>query len=131
MHSATCNFSYLENWHWLGQQVRCALEPDEPRVIEHYLAEGRYLVCCRATPAWRVATASLRLLLETAQDVALPWHWRTLCLDQAYRPLRDVRRLAVTSEQHLECKRLCLQLSQCVLVPSLNFHDEPQGHPDE
>ena len=29
---------YLENWRWLSRRIRCALEPDEPRLIEHYLA---------------------------------------------------------------------------------------------
>lgn len=30
---------YLESWRWMSRQIRCALDPDEPRLIEHYLAE--------------------------------------------------------------------------------------------
>ena len=44
MKSVLRELPYLENWRWLSRRIRCALEPDEPRLIEHYLAEGRYLV---------------------------------------------------------------------------------------
>lgn len=41
---------YLEHWRALSLRIRCALDPDEPRLIEHYLAEGRYLARFTATP---------------------------------------------------------------------------------
>jgi fumarate hydratase, class II len=56
---------YLESWRWMSRQIRCAMDPDEPRLIEHYLAEGRYLACCTATSPWTIADTSLRLLLDT------------------------------------------------------------------
>jgi len=59
---------YLENWRWLSRRIRCALEPDEPRLIEHYLAEGRYLVCCTETSPWTVALTSFRLLPSISPD---------------------------------------------------------------
>jgi hypothetical protein len=46
MSSALHEQPYLESWRWMSRQIRCAMEPDEPRLIEHYLAEGRYLACC-------------------------------------------------------------------------------------
>ena len=46
---------YLESWRWMSRQIRCGLDPDEPRLIEHYLAEGRYLACCTATHPWTIA----------------------------------------------------------------------------
>ena len=52
MSSALHEQPYLESWRWMSRQIRCALEPDEPRLIEHYLAEGRYLACCTAMSAW-------------------------------------------------------------------------------
>ena len=78
---------YLESWRWMSRQIRCGLDPNEPRLIEHYLNEGRYLACCTATHPWTIAETSLRLLIDTASDIALPWHWRSLCMDQAWRPL--------------------------------------------
>ena len=88
---------YLENWRWLSRRIRCAMEPDEPRLIDHYLAEGRYLVCCTETSAWTVALTSFRLLLDTACDRMLPWHWRCLCLDQAWKPLLSMRMISADS----------------------------------
>ena len=40
---------YLESWRWMSRQIRCCLDPNEPRLIEHYLNEGRYLACFTAT----------------------------------------------------------------------------------
>ena len=62
---------YLENWRWLSRRIRCALEPDEPRLIEHYLAEGRYLAGCTATSPWLIAVTTFRLMLDTATDTCL------------------------------------------------------------
>ena len=81
MSSALHEQPYLESWRWMSRQIRCGMDPDEPRLIEHYLAEGRYLACCTATSPWTIAETSFRLLLDTAADVALPWHWRTYGLD--------------------------------------------------
>ncbi|MCY1394842.1 hypothetical protein D9M71_97700 [compost metagenome] len=119
---------YLENWRWLSRRIRCALEPDEPRLIEHYLAEGRYLVRCTDTSAWTVAQTSFRVLLDTACDPMLPWHWRSQCLDQAWRPLRDLRRLS----QAYPCDQRWLpfahQLANCRLLPSISPSELMQGH---
>jgi hypothetical protein len=101
----------------MSRQIRCALDPDEPRLIEHYLAEGRYLSCCTATSPWTVAETTFRLLLDTAADVALPWHWRSHCLDQAWRLKR--------------WQRYTWQLATCELQPSIPLIELVQGFPDE
>ncbi|MHC2145543.1 hypothetical protein ACVI9W_001525 [Pseudomonas sp. 210_17 TE3656] len=111
---------YLENWRWLSRRIRCAMEPDEPRLIDHYLAEGRYLVCCTETSAWTVALTSFRLLLDTACDRMLPWHWRCLCLDQAWKPLLQLRKLD-GGEHGQRWQPLALQLANCTLLPSISF----------
>ena len=49
MSSALHEQPYLESWRWMSRQIRCGMDPDEPRLIDHYLAEGRYLACCTAT----------------------------------------------------------------------------------
>ena len=131
MRNAVRDLSYLDNWRWLGRQIRCALVPDEPRVIDHYLAEGRYLARFTPTPSWSVAHTSFRLLLDTARDQALPWHWRGLCLDQTWRPLRDLRN-AVQHPHHLRQWQACAhQLARCELLPSIPFTDLLQGYSDE
>jgi hypothetical protein len=122
---------YLENWRALSLRIRCALDPDEPRVIEHYLAEGRYLARFTATPQALIAESTFRVLIDTARDTALPWHWRCLCLDQTWRPLRDMQALAHSTVQRQRCEAFAYQLASCVLQPSMSLAEPMQGLTDE
>ena len=131
MSSALHEQPYLESWRWMSRQIRCALAPDEPRLIEHYLAEGRYLSCCTATSPWMIAETSLRLLLDTATDTALPWHWRGLCLDQTWRPLRDLKRLSHCTCRLRRWQALAWELASCSLLPSISLNELMQGFHDE
>ncbi len=130
MKTALHELPHLENWRWLSRRIRCALEPDEPRVIDHYLAEGRYLVYCTDTSPWTVALTSFRLLLDTACDRMLPWHWRCICLDQAWRPLLQLRTLN-RREHNDRWQPYATQLATCVLLPSISSDELMQGHDDE
>jgi hypothetical protein len=122
---------YLENWRALSLRIRCGLDPDEPRVIEHYLAEGRYLARFTATPQTLIAECGFRLLIDTARDTVLPWHWRCLCLDQAWRPLRDMQALAHSAFQRQRWQAFAHQLATCVLQPSICLSELMQGSSDE
>ncbi|WP_236614302.1 hypothetical protein [Stutzerimonas azotifigens] len=75
---------------------------------------------------WRAAETTFRLLLDTAHDHALPWHWRCLCLDHAYRPLRELESLACSEAQQCRLSLLCRQLAVTELVPSFPYL-EPEG----
>ncbi|RMQ43641.1 FagA protein [Pseudomonas cichorii] len=131
MGSVLHELPYLENWRGLSLRIRCALEPDEPRLIDHYLAEGRYLARFTATPQTLIAETTFRLLMDTARDTVLPWHWRCLCLDQAWRPLRDVKALATTPARQQRWQACAHQLASCVLQPSISLTELVQGHSDE
>ncbi|BAP43506.1 FagA protein [Pseudomonas sp. 21LCFQ02] len=131
MGSVLHELPYLENWRELGLRIRCAFDPDEPRLIEHYLAEGRYLARFTATPKALVAQSTFRLLLDTARDTVLPWHWRCLCLDQAWRPLRDLKLLAATQTQRHQWDACVHELATCVLQPSISLTELVQGYSDE
>jgi hypothetical protein len=131
MSSALHEQPYLESWRWMSRQIRCAMDPDEPRLIAHYLAEGRYLACCTATSPWTIAETSFRLLLDTAADVALPWHWRTYCLDQAWRPLRELERLSLCKCRLTRWQRYTWQLATCELQPSIPLIELVQGFSDD
>jgi hypothetical protein len=120
---------YLENWRALSLQIRCALDPDEPRLIEHYLAEGRYLARFTATPKSLICESTFRLLIDTASDTALPWHWRCLCLDQAWRPLRDMQALAESAAQQQRVQAFAQRLASCVLLPSIVLTDAVPSNP--
>ncbi|MNR33447.1 hypothetical protein D3C85_1511210 [compost metagenome] len=87
-------------------------------------------MCCTDTSAWTVALTSFRLLLDTACDRALPWHWRCLCLDQAWRPLLELRNL-YRREHNQRWQPFALQLANCVLLPSISYDELMQGLDDE
>lgn len=118
----------LDNdWHWQASCIRCALSPDDPWLIERFVAmTPRYFRGSRA-PGWRAQEAIFRLLLDTAADQALPWHWRCLCLDHAYRPLWALRSLATDTSSRRRLQSLQGRLSSLVLLPSLNYHEPQEG----
>jgi hypothetical protein len=122
---------HLENWRALSLRIRCAFHPNEPRAIEQYLAEGRYLARFTATPQVLIAESTFRLLIDTARDTALPWHWRCLCLDQAWRPLRDLQALAHSAPHRQRWQAFAHQLATCVLQPSISLAELMQGSADE
>lgn len=80
--------------------VRYGSQPENPRVL------GRYLDACDA----RARRAPLRtaraiydeafdLLLDAVSDDCNPRHWRALCLDHLYRPLKGLAALANSESQ--------------------------------
>lgn len=118
----------LNCWHWQGFLVRCALRPDEPRLLDFHEWHGRQLVERGRLDAWRVSRITLELLLDTACDPALPWHWRALCLDRAYRPLRVMQQQANDLPRQRSLNLLLNRLAALRLQPSLSFHESAQGH---
>ena len=50
----------LDHWYWLGTQIRCALDPDEPRLLDQYLGEARYLAGWEGVAAWPLFEKSSR-----------------------------------------------------------------------
>ncbi|MFM2348627.1 MAG: hypothetical protein RL654_3380 [Pseudomonadota bacterium] len=89
-------------WQRLALRIRCALTPDEPRLLAQHLAAAQSLVLRGHLSAREAATRCLGLLLDTAADPLLPQHWRQACLDHAARPLAQLAALAVTAAQHEE-----------------------------
>lgn len=62
------------------------------RLIEHYLAEGHvrsllYVYVILDVPSRRSGFC----WTHHYRPALLPWHWRSLCLDHAWRPLRDMK----------------------------------------
>ena len=77
-------------WRRLQLQVRCALNADEPARIRLYLHTGLQLVSSGAHPAVPVHMHMLQTLLRTAHDKALPWFWRSVCLEHVNLPLAQL-----------------------------------------
>ncbi|MBD9416830.1 FagA protein [Pseudomonas sp. PDM16] len=121
----------LDCWHWQGFRIRCALLPDEPRLLDQHEFHGHQLAAQGRIEPWQLSVLTLELLLDTASDVALPWHWRNLCLDRAWRPLHGLQYLAHDLEQQRTHIRLRNRLATLNLSPSLSFNEPLEGHPYE
>lgn len=131
MRFRTSNTPCLDCWHWLGFRIRCALLPDEPRLLELHWAQGRQLVEHGRLCPWRMSLTTLTLLMDTACDTALPWHWRSVCLDHAYRSLYALQHLAVDREQQCSLIRARNRLATLRMQPSLSMAELAEGNPYE
>ncbi|WP_437881779.1 FagA protein [Pseudomonas sp. LRF_L74] len=121
----------LDCWHWQGFRIRCALLPDEPRLLEVHWAHGRALIEYGQISPWQMAASTLTLLLDSACDPALPWHWRSLCLDNAYLPLQALQHLSSTPKQQRRLNELRNRLATMRLLPSLSPSELAEGNPYE
>lgn len=86
----------LNRWQRLEMQVRCGLAPEHPGIVRVYVHVGLHLVRRGLKPARNVHARLLATLLSTARDEALPWFWRSVCLENVNLPLAHLRGLAAT-----------------------------------
>ena len=121
-----------------NQNDRCAVGGNRlgQRLIEPFADLGaperiQVLAACTATSPWQIAVTTFRLLLDTAGDTALPWHWRTMCLDNAWRPLRDLETQALCACRLKRWQSFAWQLATCELEPSISLTELLQGFHDE
>lgn len=84
----------LDRWRRIGLGIRLAYNPSRAEVIRLWLAAGRQLARDRVIDERTMLTRTLGLLLTTAEDPALPWGWRILCLDHVVRPGARLQTLA-------------------------------------
>ncbi len=87
-----------ERWSRLGLGVRCAYNPGQPAVIRQYVALGTQLARSRFQPEPAVYEGMLALLLKTAGDPALPWPWRSQCLEHSAWPVARLMTLLARSD---------------------------------
>ena len=77
----------LALWDRVGITVRCGYHPFCPCPVRAYL-EFTCRVALRGLRSEAVAQQrALEVLLQAARDEALPWHWRSICLECARLPL--------------------------------------------
>ena len=76
----------IERWRRLETGVRCAYNPAQPQAIRCWLLLGDLLVRKGWTDAAAVHQRMLSVLLATANDEALPWFWRSVCLEHVNLP---------------------------------------------
>lgn len=80
----------LHRWQRVQMHVRCGLSADQPGCVRVYLHAGMQLARRGAQPAVTVHLRMLQTLLLTAQDEALPWFWRRVCLEHVNLPLAQL-----------------------------------------
>lgn len=83
----------LDRWRMLQLHVRCALDAGNVERIRQYLACGQRLARAGALGETAVQLRMLHTLLRTARDEALPWFWRSVCLEHTAMPLARLRSL--------------------------------------
>lgn len=97
----------LRRWDRIGLGVRCAYNPGCPCAVRHYLEAGRRVVAGGARSELQVQLRMLTVLLQVARDEALPWIWRSICLEYTAFPLARLRSLLRASDpiawQAMEC----------------------------
>ena len=90
----------------LEKRVLSGDTPDSPEVLVQYLdmAEQKAALLPRKK---RIATHThtLDTLLEVIADTCLPQHWRCLCLNYCYRPLRAIENLVVNNREQYYLRR--------------------------
>jgi hypothetical protein len=74
-------------WERMHVAIRCGLHADQPALLRAYLGLGRWLVQRGQLDDGAANRRMLQLLLDTAGDHALPWWWRSVCLEHVDRPL--------------------------------------------
>jgi hypothetical protein len=74
-------------WERIGLGVRCAYNPARPEVLQHYVQGARLLSRLQPQREAHIQRRMLELLLRTAEDEALPWTWRAVCLEHLAWPL--------------------------------------------
>lgn len=97
----------------LRNKIRHGEEPDNPMLISLWLSfEEDYRDINKGNSSLEVHyEQQFNLLLETIADELIPVHWRRVCLDNIYKPLSSLRRIAKDTESQHKVSRLLYELS--------------------
>jgi len=107
----------LRRWQRLEITVRCALEAGNPARLGQFIGAAARLVAEDALAEWATHERCFNVLMNTAEDAALPWHWRCMCIDFACRPLARLTTLARGDRaRHRRMVELARRLAQADLA---------------
>lgn len=97
----------------LERMIRNGQQPDHPCLLERYLnmCEARAGAYQPVTEQRAAHIRTFNILLETICDTCIATHWRALCLDQIYKPLFAIDRLASTQTDKTFVRKLHSNLS--------------------
>lgn len=83
----------------LRRKVRDGLEADNPSLIALWLSMEEVEFAKRRELRWSLYLAQFKWLLEAFADDLVAPQWRVTCLDNIYRPLSGLQRLAMKEKQ--------------------------------
>ncbi|MCV6610377.1 MAG: hypothetical protein OIF55_06375 [Amphritea sp.] len=108
MNTVTHNLGTLEN------SVRHATDPDQPGNISRYLTKME--ACAEQAQTLSdqrsIYLRAYKTLLETVCDSLIDRHWRVNCLNQIYRPIFAMKRLASTPTDKAQIRTLRAELAR-------------------
>jgi hypothetical protein len=110
-------------WERLHLAIRCGLNTRQPALVRVYLGLGRWLVRQGQLDDAAANQRMLQMLLDTAADAALPWLWRSICLEHTTMPMA---RLCTLLQ---DCKPEALHLLQARLQLARQNPHPPMGRP--
>lgn len=116
----TQNAWLLRRWDRIGVGVRCAYNPGCPCAVRHYLEAGRRVVAGGVRSEMQVQLRTLTVLLQVVHDEALPWIWRSVCLEHTTYPLARLQSLLHQADP------IALEAMRCAVQAA---HDELGGPP--
>ena len=107
----------LQRWDRIGLGIRCAYNPAQAGVIRLWLTLGQQLVLHQALSDLQMQQRALTLLLRTAADEALPWFWRSVCLEHCAAPQARLRSLlALHDPLAVQAVDAAVRIARCELA---------------
>ena len=85
----------VQRWNRLQMHVRCGLSAHHPGCVRLYVHTGLAIARRGIRPAGEVHFRVLQTLLGTGQDEAMPWFWRSVCLEYVDLPLAHLTTILI------------------------------------
>jgi len=97
----------------LKDKIRYAKEPDNPMLISLWLSaeDSKQDIGYEELNLQSHYQEQFYLLLETIADELIPVHWRRTCLDNIYKPICSLQRIAKNEKQQTQVQTLLHELS--------------------
>ncbi len=94
----------------LRHKIRYALEEDNPSLVMLWLSMEESVRHMDPNANWQLYCAQFKLLIDTLSDDLLPKHWRICALDNIYKPLSSLQRIAKNPDQQKHLNKLYYEL---------------------
>ncbi len=94
----------------LRYKIRYAKEENNPSLLSLWFSMEDSVMNDNSLECWKLYCAQFKLLIDTLSDDLLPQHWRMNCLNNIYKPLCSLQRIAISSDQLKHLNQLYYEL---------------------